>query len=101
MHRTQLLYSQATVFLKSEGSVQIYMTVLNIGCESQNSGGNVVSFSKINSYETSFLVKTLYEQYQVFICVVKLLCSYICNFQKDFLRKRNSNVHFKFLNRTL
>ena len=27
------------------------MTVLNIGCDIQNSGANIVSFLKINSYE--------------------------------------------------
>ena len=36
------------VILKSEARVQIYVAVLNFGCEIQNSGGNVVSFSKIN-----------------------------------------------------
>ena len=37
------------VILKFEASVQIYLAVLKFGCEIQNSGGNVVSFSKINS----------------------------------------------------
>ena len=40
--------------LKFEAKVQTYVAVSNIGCEIQNSGGNVVSFSKINSYEISF-----------------------------------------------
>ena len=42
------------VILKFEASVQIYVAVLNFGCEIQNSGGNVVSVSKINSCELSF-----------------------------------------------
>ena len=42
------------VILKFEAKVQTYVAVSNIGCEIQNSGGNVVSFSKINSYEISF-----------------------------------------------
>ena len=42
------------VILKFEARVQIYVAVLNIGCETQHSGGNVVSFSKINSCEISF-----------------------------------------------
>ena len=42
------------VILKFEARVQIYMAVLNIGCKIQNSAGNVVSFSKINSCEMSF-----------------------------------------------
>ena len=42
------------VILKFEPSVQIYVAVLNFGCEIQNSGGNVVSVSKINSCELSF-----------------------------------------------
>ena len=37
--------------LKSEAMVQIYVTVLNIGFEIQNSGENVISFLKINCYE--------------------------------------------------
>ena len=42
------------VILKFEASVQIYVAVLNFGCEFHNSGGNVVSFSKLNSCELSF-----------------------------------------------
>ena len=42
------------MILKFEARVQIYVAVLNIGCKIQNSGGNVVSFSKINSCEISF-----------------------------------------------
>ena len=42
------------VILKFEGRVQIYVAVLKFGCEIQNSAGNVVSFSKINSCEVSF-----------------------------------------------
>ena len=42
------------VILKFEARVQIYVEVLNIGCKIQNSGGNVVSFTKINSCEISF-----------------------------------------------
>ena len=42
------------VILKFEARVQIYVAVLNICCEIQNSGRNVVRFSKINSYEISF-----------------------------------------------
>ena len=42
------------VILKFEARVQIYVAVLNIGCKIQNSGGNVVSFTKINSCEISF-----------------------------------------------
>ena len=42
------------LILKFEARVQIYVAVLNFGCEIQNSGGNVVSFSKINSFEISF-----------------------------------------------
>ena len=42
------------VILKFEARVQIYMAVLNICCEIQNSGRNVVRFSKINSYGISF-----------------------------------------------
>ena len=41
-------------FLKFDARVQIYMAVLNISCEIQNGGGNVVRFSKINSYDISF-----------------------------------------------
>ena len=40
--------------LKFEARVQIYVAVLNICCEIQNSGRKIVSFSKINSYEISF-----------------------------------------------
>ena len=42
------------MILKFEARVQIYVAVLNIGCKIQNSGGNVVRFSKINSFEISF-----------------------------------------------
>ena len=42
------------VILKFEARVQIYVAVLNICCEIQKSGRNVVRFSKINSYEISF-----------------------------------------------
>ena len=42
------------VILKFEARVQIYMAVLNICCEIQNSDRNVVRFSKINSYGISF-----------------------------------------------
>ena len=42
------------VILKFEARVQIYVVVLNICCEIQKSGRNVVRFSKINSYEISF-----------------------------------------------
>ena len=42
------------VILKFETRVQIYVAVLNIGCEIQNTAGNVDSFSKINSCEISF-----------------------------------------------
>ena len=42
------------VNLKFEARVQIYMAVLNICCEIQNSDRNVVRFSKINSYGISF-----------------------------------------------
>ena len=43
------------VLMKSEARVQIYVAVMNIGCEIQNSSGNVVSFSKIlNSHEVPF-----------------------------------------------
>ena len=42
------------VILKFEARVQIYMAVLNICREIQNSSRNVVRFSKINSYEISF-----------------------------------------------
>ena len=42
------------VILKFEARVQIYVAVLKFGYEIQNSGGNVVSFSKINSCEISF-----------------------------------------------
>ena len=45
---------QDRIILKFEASVQIYVAVLNFGCEIQNSGGNVISFSKINSCELSF-----------------------------------------------
>ena len=43
------------MILKFEVRVQIYVAVLNIGFKIQNSGGNVVRFSKINSFEISFL----------------------------------------------
>ena len=42
------------VFLKFEARVQIYVVVLNICCEIQSFGGNIIRFSKINSYEISF-----------------------------------------------
>ena len=42
------------VILKFEPRVQIYVAVLNIFCEIQKFGRNVVRFSKINSYEISF-----------------------------------------------
>ena len=42
------------VILKFEARVQIYLAVLNTGCEIQNSAENVVSFSKVNRYEISF-----------------------------------------------
>ena len=48
------------VILKFEARVQMYVAVLNIGCKIQNSGGNVVSFSKINSCEISFLISYFY-----------------------------------------
>ena len=34
------------VILKFEARIQIYIAVLNFGCEIQNSGGNAISFSK-------------------------------------------------------
>ena len=39
------------VILKFDARVQIYVAVLNIGCEIKNSAENVASFSKINSCE--------------------------------------------------
>ena len=39
--------------LKFEARVQVYVAVLKFGCEIQNSGWNIVSFSKINSCEVS------------------------------------------------
>ena len=42
------------VILKFKVRVQIYMAVLNICCEIQNSDRSVVRFSKINSYGISF-----------------------------------------------
>ena len=42
------------VILKFEARVQIYVAVLNICCEIQNSGTNVARFSNINSCEISF-----------------------------------------------
>ena len=47
------------VILKFEARVQIYMAVLNICCEIQNSDRNVVRFSKINSYGISFCLVLL------------------------------------------
>ena len=53
-----IVYSQSIscdhVIFKFEARVQIYMAFLNICCETQNSGRNVVRFSKINSYKISF-----------------------------------------------
>ena len=41
-------YSQSVmpdhIFLKFEARIQIYVAVLNICCEIQNSGGNIVCF---------------------------------------------------------
>ena len=42
------------IILKFEARVQIYVAVLNICCEIQNSGRNIARFSKINSCEISF-----------------------------------------------
>ena len=42
------------IFLKFEVRVQIYVAVLNFGCEIQNSGRNVISFSKVISCNISF-----------------------------------------------
>ena len=43
------------VILKFDARVQIYyVAVLNVGCEIQNSGRNIVSFLKINRDEISF-----------------------------------------------
>ena len=54
-HNLQSIYvTRDRVILKFEARVQIYVAVLNICCEVQNSGRNVVRFSKINSYEISF-----------------------------------------------
>ena len=54
-HDLQSIYvTRDRVILKFEARVQIYMAVLNICCEIQNSGRNVARFSKINSYEISF-----------------------------------------------
>ena len=53
--RLQSIYlTRDGVILKFEARVQIYVAVLNIGCKILNSGGNVVSFSKINSFQISF-----------------------------------------------
>ena len=46
--------SMFTVNHKFEARVQTYVAVLNFGCEIQNSGGNFVSFSRINSCEVPF-----------------------------------------------
>ena len=58
MHRKKALQSiyvtRDRVILKFEPRVQIYVAVLNICCEIQKFGRNVVRFSKINSYEISF-----------------------------------------------
>ena len=50
----QSIYVMLDRVIKFEARVQIYMAVLNICCEIQNYGRNVVHFSKINSYEISF-----------------------------------------------
>ena len=42
------------VILNFEARVQIYMAVLNICCEIQNSDRSIARFSKINSYGISF-----------------------------------------------
>ena len=42
------------VIWKFEARVQIYVAVLKFGYEIQNSSGNVLSFSKINSCEVPF-----------------------------------------------
>ena len=50
------------VILKFEARVQIYVAVLNICCEIQNSSRNIAGFSKINSCEISLwlvLVKNM------------------------------------------
>ena len=52
-HLQSIYVTRDRVILKFEARVQIYFTVLNIGCKNQNSGDNVVSFSKINSCEIS------------------------------------------------
>ena len=53
-HLQSIYVTRDRVILKSEARVQIYVAVLNICCEIQKSGRNVVRFSKINSYEISF-----------------------------------------------
>ena len=63
IERLQSIYvTRDRVILKFEARVQIYVEVLNICCEIQSSGRNVVRFSKITSYEISFwlvLVKNM------------------------------------------
>ena len=49
-----IYFTRDRVILKFEARVQNYVAVLNICCEIQKSGRNVVRFSKINSYEISF-----------------------------------------------
>ena len=55
MSGLQAIYvTRDRVILKFEASSNFRGTVLKFGCEIQNSGKNVVSFSTINSCEISF-----------------------------------------------
>ena len=53
-HLQSIYVTRDRVILKFEARVQIYMAVLNICCEIQNSDRKVVRFSKINSSGISF-----------------------------------------------
>ena len=48
------------VIFKLEARVKIYVAILSFGCKIQNSSGKVVSWSKINTWEISFLISYFY-----------------------------------------
>ena len=53
-HLRSIYVMRDRVILKFEARVHIYVALLNFGCEIQNSGRNIVRFTKINRYEISF-----------------------------------------------
>ena len=69
------------VIVKFEVRVQIHEAVLRFGCEIQNSGGNVVSFSKINSCE---IFANFREIFRESFNILLECCSYKEDFECSF-----------------